>query len=212
MILSAVVLGLCAVTAAMAAIVAFRDSRHRPIAWYLVAILGLDLLRLGLRQLLPPGPTERQGAALLLRHLDQGAYLGLILAVPAMSMALFLRRRPWVIAVVHVAIWTAVVIGYPVLRGVALLRLYTAIELAGGIASAGMFIMWTRSHEGASVPIMSGLVLAAASLATVVVPSLVGEGALVLWPVIVALHGVAFAVVMVLQLRVLLGNSRRSET
>lgn len=207
-----VVLGLYIITAVTAVTLARRDPRHKPVAWYLAAVLSLDVLRLGFSQLLPLGPAERQGTALLLRHLDQGAYLGLILAPSAMAMALFLRRRPWPVLVAHVVFWAMVVLSYPVLRGFKLLELYSAAELSGGLASVGMFAMWTRQRAEATVSIKSGTVLAFARLAVVLVPALVGEGALANWLAIVGLHGVALAVVLALQLRVLLSDGSRQET
>jgi len=209
MTLRALVMIIGVAAAAAAPVLARRDARHRPVAWYLVAVLGLDLLRLGLHQALPPGPGERHDVALLLRHLDQGAYLGLLLAPAAMAMALFLRRRPWPVAVAGAAAWAVVVFGYPALRGADLLRVYTAIELAGGLAAVGMFLTWTRSprldEERHSAPVMTGIVLVGGSLASVAVPALTGDGTLARWPVIVALNGVALAAALALQLRALLG-------
>ena len=43
--------------AALATKLAFRDSRHRPLAWYLGAAVTLDLVRLWLRQLKPAEPA-----------------------------------------------------------------------------------------------------------------------------------------------------------
>jgi hypothetical protein len=202
--LRALVMIICVATTAAGLVLARRDARHRPVAGYLAAVLGLDLLRLGLHQVLPPGSGERHGVALLLRHLDQGAYLGVLLAPAAMAMSLFLRRRPWPIVVAGAAAWAMVVLSYPALRGADLLRFYTAVELAGGLAAAGMFVTWARSSWlSCSVPIMAGIVLIAASLASIAVPALTGAGALARWPAIVALNGVALAAVLALQLRAL---------
>ncbi len=88
-----------------------------------------------------------------------------------------------------------------------MLRVYAAVELAGGLAASGMFLSWARSPrlERRSTPIMAGIVLIAASLTTVLLPALTGAGLLIRWPVVVALHGVALAAVLALQLRDLLG-------
>jgi len=201
---------LLGVTTAAAVTVSRKDKHNWPVAWYLVAVVALDLVRLGLRQLLPNPPPAGQleGWDLLLRHIDQAAYLGLIMVVPAMNMALFLRKRPWAIGVVFVAVCAVLTGSYPAIRGNELLEIYTAIELAGVVASAGFFIMWLRSprllEEGASVPIMSGVVLTSGNLVTVVLPPLTGAGVLTKWPIVVALHAVCFGIVLVFQLRYLL--------
>jgi hypothetical protein len=185
--------------AAAAGLAAWR--RRGPVAWYLVVVVGLDLLRLGLRQLLPPGPAAREGFALLLRHASQAAYLGLILAIPALAMALFLRRRPWPVAGAWAAVALVVVATYPELRGPELLRAYSALELVGGLGAVGCFVAWRRRRERLTVEHACGIVLISASLATVALPPLLGAGVLERWPVIVALHALAFGVVLALQLR-----------
>jgi hypothetical protein len=167
------------------------------VAWYLAAVVALDLLRLGLTHVVPTGPgPPRVGLELLLWHVDQAAYLGLILAVPALAMALFLRRPPWPVAAAWATAALVVAATYPELRGPELLRAYSALELAGGIAAVGCFISWLWRRERLTTSHACGIVLISASLATVLLPSLVGAGALERWPVIVALHAVAFAVVL----------------
>jgi hypothetical protein len=138
-------------------------------------------------------------------------YVALLMAVPAMAVALFLRRRPWVIAVVGVVLWLTIVVSYPDLRGNALLELYSVAELAGALLAVGCFVMWTTSPraEKGSVSVQSGVILTGASLATVVVPSLFGPLALERWTAIMALHALAFAAVLALQLRTLTQKTNR---
>jgi hypothetical protein len=156
---------------------------------------------------MPLEPAVREGFTSYLRHVDQAAYLGLIALLPAMAMVLFLRRRPWPVAGAWLAalVWT--VAFYPSLRGADLLWFYTGLELAGALASVGLFITWLGRGTRTTTPIMCGLVLISASLTSVLLPPLVGEGTLARWPVIVALHAVSLAVVLVLQLRALTASA-----
>jgi hypothetical protein len=77
---------------------------------------------------------------------------------------------------------------------------YSALELAGGVAAVGCFVVWLRRRERLTVDHVCGIVLVSASLATVALPPLLGAGTLERWPVIVALHALAFGVVLALQL------------
>ncbi len=205
-------LALFVVTAAAAVTLAKKDKRNRPVAWYLAAVVALELFRFGLRRLLPipppSGPLE--GWARIVRHADLATYLGLIMVLPAMTMALFLRRRPWLIGVLYVAICAVLISSYPTIRGDELMLIYTAIELAGVIASIGFFIMWLRSprllEEGNSVPIMSGATLMAASLAAAVLPQMTGPKLLAQWQLVVAGNALTLALVLVFQLRYLLAG------
>jgi hypothetical protein len=77
-----------------AAVVAHRRPEHCPVAVYLGAVLALDVLRLGLAQLLPPGPGPYEGWAEAVRALDQGAYVALCAALPVvLGVGVFLRRK-----------------------------------------------------------------------------------------------------------------------
>ncbi len=203
----ALTLGLYAAAAITAVALARRDKRHRPVAWCLAAILALDVARLGLKQLLPPGPEVRTGWDAWLRHLGQGAQVGVFLARPAMAMRLWVGWRPWLVVAAGAALWAYVVGAYPGLRGVPLLELYSDVEFCGAAASVLTFGLWAwrrPSDEIASPPATCGVVLCGASLAVTVVPSLTGALTLEHWPAIVALHAIALALVIGLQLRELI--------
>jgi len=204
-------MALLAGATAAAVALARKNKLNRPIAWYLVGIVALDLVRLGVSQLLPTTPPSAPvvGSVLFARHVDVAAYLGQIMLLPAMTMALFLRKRPWIIGVVYLAIAVVLIASYPSIRGNELLEIYTGIELASVVASFGFWIMWLCSprlteDRAVSVHITSGVVLTSTNMATVVLPPLTGPGILAKWPIFVALHASSFAFVLVFQLRYLL--------
>jgi hypothetical protein len=202
-----VTLGLYAAAAGTAIALARHDKRHRPVAWCLAVILALDVARLGLKQLLPPGPEVRVGWDAWLRHLGQAAYVGIILARPAMAMRLWIGWRPCLVVAAGAAVWFHVVASYPGLRLAPLLELYSNVEFTGAAGSVLFFGLWAwrrPSAEIAATPMCCGVVLCGASLAVMVVPGLTGPGLLEHWLDAVKLHGVALAVVVGLQLRELI--------
>jgi hypothetical protein len=86
-------MALLTAAALTAALVARRRREHRPVAVYLGAVLALDVLRLGLAQLLPAGQGPYEGWAEVVRAVDQGAYLALCAALPVvLGVGVFLRR------------------------------------------------------------------------------------------------------------------------
>jgi len=200
---------LFAATAAVAIPVARRDKRHRPVAAYLVAVLAIDVIRLVIAQILPPAtPTDPYtGALRAMWHVEQAAYLGSILALPAMFMALFWRRRPRLIGGIGLIGAAVLAALYPEVRGAALLRVYSAAELAAALACVGFFVMWLASprlaEDGVSVSVVCATTLLGAHLMVVVMPQLGGAKTLITWPVVVATHAVITAIVLALQIRVL---------
>lgn len=82
---------LLSAAALAAALAARRRPEHRPVAVYLGAVLALDLLRLGLAQLLPAGQGPYEGWAEVARAVDQGAYVALMAALSLMGVGVFLR-------------------------------------------------------------------------------------------------------------------------
>jgi hypothetical protein len=75
--------------AALAAVV----SRSRPVAGYLGAVLAIDAVRWTQALLLPSPPELRAGWWLVAWWLEVGLYVGSMLALPAMAVALFLGWR-----------------------------------------------------------------------------------------------------------------------
>jgi hypothetical protein len=204
---------MAAATTVVAAKLSKQDTRHRPVLGYAVLVFAANVVRHTLNQVLLPldatsgPPPPREGFDLILWFADKAAYISLIVAIPALAMALFLRLRPWIMVAAGGALWLLVVGAYPALRGPVLLEMLWLAELAGGIAAAGMFVMWRLSSKRDELPAISvwcGIMLVGASLATTVLPSLAGEKAADKWPVVPAVHVVAFTVVLVLQARVLI--------
>ena len=211
-----ITLVLFAISAGAAIAVARRDERHRPVAAYIATVLAVDIGRLIVAQLLPPAApaSPYTGTLRALWHVEQSAYLGSILALPAMFMALFLRRRPWLIG----GIWliSAVLLAalYPGVRGAALLRVYSAAELAAALACVGFFVTWLASgrvsEDGVTVSVICATTLLGAHLMVAVMPQLGGAKTLITWPVVVATHAIITAIVLVLQLRVLWKNGEKT--
>jgi len=207
---------LFAATTFAALAVARRDKRHRPVAAYLAALLILDICGHVLAAMSPPGNCTEPytGAARVLSHLDQSRYLGSILALPAMFMAVFLRRKPWIIGGIFVIGAMVLAALYPGLRGGALLCVYSAVELGAVLASGGFFVMWLASprvaEDGLSVSVMSATALASANIVVCVMPQLVGSDILATWPVAVGTHAVVLAIVLILQLRLIWQDGERA--
>lgn len=198
-------LSLYVAAAATGHLVTVRDSHHRPVAWYLTGIVALDLLRLGRSALLPPANDPRVGWELVLRNLEAGAYLAVILALPALAVVLFLRRHPGPVLGAWALLWLFVVASYPDLRGESLLGLYGCIEAASFAVSAGCVLSWARSprllKDRLSSHIVSGLAIIAGSGAVLLLPQLRGLGLVTNWTAVVAVNAVMIACVLVAQLR-----------
>lgn len=232
--IKATVLALYVAAALTALAVSRRDRQHRPVAVYLCAVLALDALRTGLEvYLLPPLASPYQGWQLAVRHLDQGAYLALLLAGPALAVAVFCARRIpcsrpqptmrsppktlvpgpwWPIAGAWAALWLVGWLGYPELRGDALLECYSAVEAAGAVVALLLFARWAWRHpellavRGAPLAAKAAVILLGASLVVSALPSLAGAETLAQWPAIVGVTGVALAAVLCLQLQALIHN------
>lgn len=87
--LQAATLALYAAAAIAAVALTRRDPRHRPVAWYLCAVVALDGGRWVRALLLEPSPGPRVGWDLVLRHAEVGLYLASILALPALAVVVF---------------------------------------------------------------------------------------------------------------------------
>ena len=137
-------------------------------------------------------------------------------AVPALALALFLRRRPWAIAGAWLAAFVVLAVMYPGLRGGTPIDVYTALELACALAGFGFCFMWAQSprlvKDGAlSLPTVACVVLMVANVISTLTPRIFEIDLLTVWPALVGLQGAAFGLVLVAQLRLLLGKGRSNQ-
>jgi hypothetical protein len=80
------------------------------------------------------------------RHLDQAIFLGAWpIGFAALAWTVFLRRRPWGVALAGAAVEAGLVVGYPwPFRGEVLGRAYAVIQGAALVAAAAVVVMWVR--------------------------------------------------------------------
>lgn len=205
---------LSALVTALAWLVTQRRPAHRPIALLLTLGLGSDVIR---RQLyvhaIGPGHVVAAGgpltgAARVAFHVEQALFLAWPAGLVATALAIFLRRRPWLVA----AAWTfaveALVRSYPVTRGDVLRRAYLAAELLTIAISSGAVIQWGRSRQWPTPAQDILMVLIGAEIATVWGPwrhDLFGG-----WSANQIMYSVTYLVVALLQGVVLWKHSRSS--
>jgi len=198
-----------------------QDSCRLVVA-YLIAVVLLDGLRWLRALLLEPATGPRVGWDLVLRHAEVGLYLGSILALPAMAVALFSEPgrhgdrwvTPVVLGSVWLHTWIWIASSYPDLRGAALLRVYDLVEAGAVVVSLGCAGVWLRrlirGEAECSPAHLAGLALIAGPTASCCVSWLSRATVLDGWPYIVAGNAVAVAAALVLLLHGLLRARRRS--
>jgi hypothetical protein len=181
-------------------LIARRDKEHAPVAWYLGALVAFDLFRFALSMMLPgPSPDPIVGGAVLLRHLSQALYLGIIFALPAMCFRLYAGSKLTGVWIAYAAAVALVVLSYPHLRGRGLMNFYSLLELGSGVAALGCY--FCHCLERLTTSSVCGLVFICGNLASVFIPALTGTGTLEHWPIIIALHTAIGGVVLMLSLR-----------
>jgi hypothetical protein len=151
-------------------------GRSRPVAAYLGAVLAIDAVRWAQALLLPSPPELRAGWWLAAWWAEVGLYIGSILVLPAMAVALFRHRQESnknsrlefgaveLITAAWLLLTTWIAGSYPDLRGPALLRIYDLVELGAVAASLACAGMWfqrllsfsarvsTEEHDARRIP------------------------------------------------------------
>lgn len=179
--LLALTFALLVVAASLAALVASRREDHRPFALFLTAIVLVSAVRWVLmtwwlvpyRASYPEAPLA--GPALVAAHIDTALWLVWPAGLAAVSIAVYLRRKPWLVGVVWLLVSLAIAYAYPATRGDVLRRCYLAAELAALCVAAGSIGMWTRLHQSVTLPRACVLLLVIFDFATVVMGPWVGD-------------------------------------
>jgi hypothetical protein len=138
-----------ALATALAWALSRRRPQHRPVATLLTFGLASDLAQRALKAyVLTPGyaalgKAPATGWLLVARHADQALFLAWPAGLAALTMWVYLKRRPWPIALGYAAaVLGIVILGYPAIRGPDLHKPYLAVELACVAVATGAFLHW----------------------------------------------------------------------
>ncbi|MFT3768925.1 MAG: hypothetical protein QM820_26080 [Minicystis sp.] len=100
--------------------------------------------------------------------IDNALMLAYPAALAALAVWMFLRRRPWPVAMAYLLSVAALAVAYPASRGLPLARSYMAAELATVAVSFGAFIMWFWRRESPTLAHGVALLLGLTEIATMI--------------------------------------------
>lgn len=173
------------ISAALSIPLAKRSRDHQAIAVFLVVTAVADLARYLLEARIIFPAWEQQRAAGLdparatlagwvraAAHVDQALFVFWPASVAALSMAVLLHKRPWIVLPAWATFVVLVSAGYPIVRGVPLLRVYLAAELLGACGATACFAAWTMRREAMTLPRFMVICIATFQAATLVGPYL----------------------------------------
>jgi hypothetical protein len=170
----------------LAAIVAMMLARrrpdYRPIAWFLAVQTVGNFVRVALATYvfaptrasvraagLDPALVPFTGAARAAFAVETTCFLLWSAGIAAVSVAVFSKRRPWVVGLAWVVVSGVVAFNYPALRGDALRRAYLAADLAGLAVGIGAFVQWVWRVERPRLPHGAVLLIMATDIAALAV-------------------------------------------
>lgn len=139
---------MAAVATALAWVVSRVRPAHRPVASLLAFGLGADILRRALRLLvLAPAYAALHGAPAtgwvrVAAHVDQALFLAWPAGLAAVTMWIYLARRPWPVVIGYVLTEAGLIASYPAVRGEMLRKAYLGFQLACLMVAVGSFLHW----------------------------------------------------------------------
>jgi hypothetical protein len=138
-----------------AAVLARKRSDYRPIGVFLGAVACANFLRAALAALvfnperaamraagLDPALVPFTGGARVAACVEVAAFLVWSAGLAAVTIAVYLRRRPWSVGVAWALGSAAIAYAYPFTRGDVLRKCYLAAELAALAVAVGVIITW----------------------------------------------------------------------
>jgi hypothetical protein len=196
---------LSALATALAWVVARRRAEHRPIALLLTLGLASDAVRrLLFVYAIGPGYVVAAGGPLTgaargAFHVEQALFLAWPAAFTAAALAIFLKRRPWLVAGAWALMSGAVIVAYPTIRGASLQRVYLGVQAVSLAASCGFLLAWFRSAD-------RGVAVAHGCIALVLVTELVSlmigpwrADLFTAWPIAQGSYAVVFLSLILMQ-------------
>lgn len=198
-------IGLLALSAAVVTLawwVAARRPDHRPVALFLTLSLASDLVRWALTSwvLIPErarsGGVPFTGWHLVVCHIDRSLVLALHAGLAALAMWVFLRRRPWAVAVAWALAVAALAVTYPITRGEVLQRCYLAAELATLGVVSGCYVMWWWRREKPNFSNVCALLLGSGEVAILIGPY--SRNIFTSWDIAQAMYATIYVVLLIL--------------
>jgi hypothetical protein len=198
-----VVVVLSGVATALAWRVARGRPDHRPVAALLTVGFASDLARQALRTAVFLPARERfagapyTGWTRVAADADNALVLAYPAAIVAVALWVFLRRRPWPVAIGWAVAVAALAVAYPVTRGAVLSRCYLGAELLAIAVTLGAAAMWLWRREPPTLTHAVALLLGASEAATLVSFrkglftswTLAQAGYVTLYVILIVLHG-----------------------
>jgi hypothetical protein len=199
--------------AIMAVPVARAQSEYRPVAGFLIGTTIANLVRLSIISYVlnptrdsmraagfEPAVVPFTGWAEIATNVESSLFLLWPAGIAALSIAVFLHRRPWIVA----AVWAYASIGsavsYSALRGAVLARWYTVAELVSLLVGVGCCASWLphRRERPAGLHTTIVTLLIAVGLAGLVVGPW-RFGIFDKWALAQVTYAVTYAVIFVLE-------------
>jgi hypothetical protein len=193
-----------------AAVLARKRSDYRPIAIFLGAVACANFLRAALAALifnperaamraagLDPALVPFTGAARVAAHVEVAAFLVWSAGLAAVTIAVYLQRRPWLVGVAWALCSIGIAYAYPITRGDVLRRCYLAAELAALTVAAGAIITWAWKREPPTLPRGAVLCIVAVDFGTLIGPYL--GNPFLTWERAQALYLVLYIALVVIQ-------------
>ena len=148
--------------AAIAFMIARKHRDYRPVAAFLAGTALADLALAAL--IVADAPTTLSDAPLVglarfVGHARQGLYLVWPAGLVALVVTVFSGRFPRIVPVAYAMTLAVLVLGYPMLEGVLLRRLYLGIELSALVAAIAAVVQWPWRLEPLTVPHVMTLLL-----------------------------------------------------
>jgi hypothetical protein len=137
-----------AVAAALAWVVSRARPAHRHVALLLTFGLASDVVRLPLQAfVLAPAYAALHGASVtgwprLAAHVDQAIFLAYPAGLAALTLWIYIGRRPWPVAIGYGLTEIGLIASYPAFRGEAIRKAYLGFQLTCLAVAIGAFLHW----------------------------------------------------------------------
>jgi hypothetical protein len=181
--------------------VALRNRAHLPIAVFLSVAVAVNVVRwaLGTYIIWPANPLAGPltGGARVAGHVEQALFIAWPAGIGALGLWIFLRRRPWPVAIVWMMAVLALVVSYPGFRGAAVQSAYLAAELAGLAVSLGALLTWAWRYRTPQLHHTATGLLIGIDLGSLVA-AWRGSVFLGTWPLAQGMYAVLYATLMAL--------------